>query len=198
MKRNFFSILAVSAIFSAVACNTPGTDTTTDSTTVSTASDNTTSETVAGSSGSAESSFDESASYVDLTSGKTVKLRRDTTSGFIANYETNEPVLFYYNPVTSDTFDRSGRVVNNYLVRDPQGVYRVDEERWKTKVDEDGDAKVKDGDETKIKSDGNEPETKIKTADSKEKVDENSYKSKSTEGKVKVKDDKVKVKPNNQ
>lgn len=113
--------------------------------------------------------FDTSASYVDLKSGKTVRLRRDASTGHVRNQEDDSEVLWYFNPVTNDTFDVSGNVVNNYLIRE-NGSYRLDEARWKTKTQSDGDLKAKDGDEGKIKLEGDEGEGKVKTEDGKVKV----------------------------
>jgi hypothetical protein len=106
---------------------------------------------------------------VDLKSGKTVRLRRDASPGRVRNQEDDSEVLWYFNPVTHDTFDVSGNVVNTYLIRE-NGDYRLDEERWKTKIQGDGDLKAKDGDEGKVKLEADESEGKVKTADGKVKV----------------------------
>jgi hypothetical protein len=175
------------ATLSFAACNSGDTSTTTTDSS-STSSNETASGTDATASGAATtnsstSTFDESASYVDLKSGKKVTVKRDASTGYVTNSETHEPMLYYYNPVSNDTFDRSGQVVNNYLIKGSDGSFTLDEARWKVKVDDDGDMKAKDGDQTKIKIDGKEPEVKIKTGDTKIKADENSYKKK-VDGKV--------------
>ncbi len=194
MKKNLFPMMAITALVGMAACNNGAETTTTDTTTTSESSTMGTTE----SNASTTVSFDENASYVDLESGKPVKLRKDATSGYVTKQDDNTPIMWYYNPATNDTFNREGMVVNNYLMRSPSGTYTLDEDKWKTKTDEDGDFKAKDGEGNKIKVDGNEPEVKIKTADgTKEKIDENSYKSKGPDGKIKVKDDKMKEKPNN-
>lgn len=156
-----------------IACNDTGSETTeTDSSTTTTST-----ESMATSSSVAN--FDESASYVSLNTSKPIKVKRDTTRGYIVDYETNEPLnFFFYNPATNDTFDWSGNVVNNYLLLGDDGTYKLDEDRWRTKVDDDGDVKAKDGDESKIKIDGDGSEIKIKTDTSKIKIDASGTKTK--------------------
>jgi hypothetical protein len=174
-------LLFVSVLFYAVACNNSGSETTTtDSTTLSgTTGEN--SETASGTSTASSSlaSFDESASYISLKTKKPVRVKADATRGYVVDYESNQPLDYYfYNPATRDTFDWSGNVVNGYLVLGDDGTYTLDEGKWKTKVDEDGDAKAKDGDDTKIKVDGNGTDAKIKTDSTKTKVSASGTKTK--------------------
>jgi hypothetical protein len=124
---------------------------------------------------------------MDLSSGKTFQIDRDEATSSYVNRETRQPVLYYVNVATNDTFDRSGRWVNGALSRMDDGTYTIDESRLKTKIDEDGDVKIKDGDDSKTKIDGNEAEAKIKTDGSKEKLDGNKYKKKTDTSKVKIK-----------
>jgi hypothetical protein len=168
MKRNLIPMVTALAIFSLGACNN-GSDetTTTDSSSVTTSTDTAGSGTTV--SGSSTTTFDTSANYVDLKSGKTVRLRRDATSGRVRNVEDDSEILWYFNPVTNDTFDVEGNVVNNYLIRE-NGSYRLDEERWKTKTQSDGDLKAKSPEGEKVKLESDEGEGKVKTADSKVKV----------------------------
>lgn len=110
--------------------------------------------------------FDESGSYVDLKTNKPVRLKKGDNTTSLMDAETNQPYSYYfYSPATRDTFDRWGNVVNNYLIRGNDGGYMVDEGRWEMKVDEDGDIKMKDHDDTKIKYDASSGQTKIKTGD---------------------------------
>jgi hypothetical protein len=180
-KRNvLFTAIAISSI---VACN-DGTDSTT--TTDSTSTTSTTSETSAGATGTINIRPD--VSYVDLTSGKQVRLRVDTVTRYVVNAETSQPIYFYIDPSTSDTFDRSGQVVNNALIRGNDGSYTVDESRLKIKTQDDGDMKIKDGEGNKLKIDPNDEKIKMKSADgSKEMIDGDKYKSKSDTGKTKTK-----------
>jgi hypothetical protein len=198
MKKKLIPMVAAMAIVSFSACNNGSNETTsTDSITTSTESSTTNEGASINASGTA--TFNENASYVDLKTGKTVKLKKNPATGYITNLEDNSEVMYYFNPVTNDTFDRSGYVVNTYLIRGNDGSYTLDESRWKTKLDEDGDTKAKDGEGNKIKTDASSNSVKIKTDSTKEKMDNNSYKSKTPEGKVKVKENgDIKVKPNQQ
>lgn len=111
-------------------------------------------------------SFNTGGSYVDLRTNKPVKFKVDSSSQHLLNYETDEPFDYYfYSPASRDTFDRFGNVVNNYLLKDAQGVYTLDEKRWKVKQDSDGDIKMKDEDGNKVKYDASSGKTKMKDGD---------------------------------
>jgi hypothetical protein len=128
--------------------------------------------------------------YVDLETGETVTLEKDSTTGKMVNVETGKPVRLYVNKRTKDTiYGPTGAVANNKLRRTDEGKYVYlgedgdDDERkikgdgykekwedgdykikdgdYKKKVDEDGDVKIKNGD-TKIKIDGETGEVKVK------------------------------------
>ncbi|WP_207496048.1 hypothetical protein [Aridibaculum aurantiacum] len=168
MKKQFM-VLAFAASLSFVACNESTTETSTEDSTANNTTNTgaTTSGTDQNQSGrSINSSFDESGSYMDLRTNKPVRITRNTQSQTLMNSETNEPLsYFFYNPSTRDTFDMYGYRVNNYLIRGNDNTYTLDEERWRTKMDSDGDMKMKDGDETKVKYDASSGRTKIKTED---------------------------------
>jgi hypothetical protein len=172
MKKN---LILLAALFFAAACNNSGSETTTTDSTATSGTTAESTETAPASSSSASlESFDESASYVSLNTKKPVKVKRDMTRGYVVDYETNEPLNYYfYNPATRDTFDWSGNVVNGYLLRGTDGAYTLDESRWRIKVDSDGDIKAKDGDDTKIKIDASSGEAKIKSDTSKRKSKDN-------------------------
>ena len=158
-------------------------------TTTETTSDSVVSTETAGTSDGAtmgSASVDLNASYMDLQTGKTFSIDREATTNSYVNKETRQPVLYYVNVATNDTFDRSGRWVNGALIKMDDGNYSIDEARLKTKTDEDGDVKMKDGDDTKIKIDGDEAEAKMKTDGSKEKLDGNKYKKKTDTSKIKI------------
>ncbi|HEX8332414.1 MAG TPA: hypothetical protein VF622_07305 [Segetibacter sp.] len=184
MKKLFLPITVGITMLAFASCDS---GTTSETTTDSLASSET-----AGTSGtsdegsSASSAVDLNASYMDLSSGKTFTIDRDEATSAYVNRETRQPVLYYVNVATNDTFDRSGRMVNGSLIRMDDGTYTVDETRLKTKIDEDGDVKVKDGDDSKLKVDGNEAEAKLKTEGSKEKLDGNKYKKKTDTSKTKI------------
>jgi len=175
MKKIIVPVAALVTMFGMVACNssTESTETAGDSTSMIGPVDGPTST----ESMETYPDPDPSASYVDLKSGKTVKLRRDTASKYIVDETTSSPVSYYVNTATSDTFDRSGRVVNNAL-SNANGEWTVDESRIKVKTQGDGDLKMKDRDgDTKIKME-TDGDGKIKTDSSKIKVKDGEIKEK--------------------
>lgn len=181
MKKFFLPMIVGVSVLSFASCDS-GTTSETNTDSLSTTESSAATETPA-----STASLDLNASYMDLSTGKTFSIDRDQASGSYVNKETRQPVLYYVNVATNDTFDQSGRWVNGALTRLENGTYEVDESRLKTKVDEDGDIKVKDGDDTKMKIDGNEEEAKLKTDGSKEKVDGDKYKKKTDTSKTKIK-----------
>jgi hypothetical protein len=179
MKKILLPALAGLTMLTFASCDSGKTDeTTTDSVVTETS---TTSMETSG------STIDMNANYMDLSSGKTFTIDRDTVTTYYVNRETREPVLYYVNVATYDTFDRSGRWINGALIKMDDGTYSVDESRLKVKMDEDGDIKIKGDDGSKIKIDGNEAESKIKTDGSKEKMDGDKYKKKTDTSKIKIK-----------
>jgi hypothetical protein len=142
------------------------------------------------------------ADYIDLTSGKTIRVEKDEETGFMVNAETKKPVYLYVNPATKDTFyGRTGKKVNKYITVRDNGNYYYDDDDYvykngdyKLKTD-DGDIKEKDGDYKKKTDDG---DVKIKDGDYKVKTDKDGDKKiKSGDTKIKVDDGKVSVKKDN-
>jgi hypothetical protein len=87
---------------------------------------------------------------------------------------TNEPVEFYVDMSTGDTIYGRGRyVVNNYIIKSEQGMYKLD--AGKIKMDKD-DIKIKDG-SRKFKMD--KSNMKMKSSEGKMKADTTSGKMKS-------------------
>ena len=148
----------------------------------------------------------ESDSYVDLRTGKPIRIRRGESGLYTT--ETGDELSYYVNTVTRDTFYRGEAYpVSGHLMRDPGGDWMVDE-TWfnaqysdamnttnttgmssdpdKVRVEEDGDYKMKnkDGDiKEKLKVDGDGKDMKYKYKD-----DENDTKVKMTEDQIKIKD----------
>ena len=118
------------------------------------------------------------SAYVDLNTGKTVKLEKDEATGRMVNVETRKPVDIYVNTNTKDTiYGVTGEVINGKVILLEDGKYKYGD--LKIKVEEDGDIKIKDGDyKKKIDADG---DVKTKDGDSKKKTD-------GDDGKTKVKD----------
>ena len=118
--------------------------------------------------------------YVDLNSGKTITVEKDSATGYMINAETKEPVTFYVNTNTHDTiYGKTGKVVNNAIVKTNSGTYTYkadgdvkvsDNNGNSVKVEADGDYKVKDGDyKKKVEKDG---DIKIKDGDTKIKIED--------------------------
>ncbi len=71
--------------------------------------------------------------YVDLETGRKVKLRVDSISRDIIDDATNQLVPFFIDPSTNDTFDTKGRKVNNALIRANDSSWMIDETKLKVK-----------------------------------------------------------------
>ena len=132
----------------------------------------------------------ESDGYIDLKTGKAIRIKRDTIQNiYLAEDQT--PLDIYVNTTTMDTFwGPEAITVNNALIRDDAGMYIADEMR----VERHGDgykAKSEDG-ELKVKA--NENELKIKDGDAKMKSNENEYKYKDDGIKVKSNENETKIK----
>ncbi len=110
--------------------------------------------------------------YKDLTTGKTVYIVSDPSTGWAVDSITRVPVEFYIDN-SGDTLYQTGQVVN-YAIMKSDGKWMLDE--------------------TKVKRDGNELKIKYENGD-KVKIDGDEMKIKDSEGKIKVEDDTIKVKP---
>jgi hypothetical protein len=189
MKMKFFALGGMCFLIGMVGCNNGAGTTTTDSTTVSTAH---TSTEDAGASKNIRVQLDPTVSYVDLRTGKPVKLRVDTVTRYIVNEVSNEPVTYYINPATNDTFDKRGRLVNKALVKSSDGDYTIDESRI-TVTSDDVNSNMVSTDtaaNTTNTADGNGNAT----GNSKTKIKDNKFKQKTDTTLIKVKDDKIKIK----
>ena len=109
--------------------------------------------------------------YVDLNTGKAVKLEKDE-SGLFVDAETKHPVGIYVDTKTNDTiYGKTGKIINGHVVRQGDNDYvydadiatpsAADDDDYKIKVEKDGDVKIKDGD-TKMKLDNETGEKKVK------------------------------------
>lgn len=113
------------------------------------------------------------ARYIDLNTGKTIKLEKDE-SGRMVDAETKNPVRIYVDTKTKDTiYGKTGKVINGHVVRRNDDTWAYDADissdggddgDYKIKVENDGDVKIKDGD-TKTKIDGETGEKKVKKDD---------------------------------
>jgi len=111
--------------------------------------------------------------YIDLNTGQVVDLYYDAKKNRVYSTVTNEPVDFYVDMSTGDTIYGTGRyVVNNYIVKTPEGPYKLDMKKVKMEKNE---LKMKDGNK-KFKMDNSE--MKMKSADMKMKGDSSHMKMK--------------------
>jgi hypothetical protein len=109
----------------------------------------------------------EKAAYIDLRTGRAVKLERDSTTGAYIDQNTGQPVYMYVDTKRGDTIcGKTGEVVNGH-VRFENDTYYYDEDKPATVNNNVGDAyrgqdvKIKTGDH-KIKIDGKTGERKEK------------------------------------
>lgn len=186
MKTKLFAPTFVFFLLCITACGDGTTTTSTDSTTVTTGSAQTGTDDMSAST-NINVNLDPSASYVDLKTGKPVKLRVDTVTKYIVEEATNEPVMYYVNPATKDTFDRTGRLVNLALVRSESGDYSIDETKITGTAGRSANTISTDTSTT-----SSETETPI--GNSKTKFKDDKFKQKTDSTTIKVKDNKVKVK----
>ncbi|GEO12243.1 hypothetical protein [Segetibacter aerophilus] len=190
MKKKFLALGTMCFLVAMVACNNGESTTTTDSTTVSTGSSQTSNDEVAASQ-NIRVQLDPSVSYVDLKTGKPVKLRVDTVTRYIVNEVSNEPVTYYINPATSDTFDARGRLVNRALVRSSDGDYTIDETRLTLTEDDNSNMTSTD---TTTNTANTSADGTTTMGNSKTKIKDNKFKQKTDSTEIKVTEDKIKVK----
>lgn len=127
--------------------------------------------------------------YVDLKTNQPADLYYDSKKKRTYSANTSEPVDLYVNVLTGDTIYGRGRyVVNSYIVKAPDGTYKLDDSKLKVSDDE---IKLKSGDQ-KLKMD--EGEMKIKDGDDKYKAEGTEEKMKNEKEKIKSDDEKVKIK----
>lgn len=61
--------------------------------------------------------------YVELITGKRVKLQYDDATGRITEQVSNREIDYFIDEATHDTVDANGQVMNNRLVKKPDGTY---------------------------------------------------------------------------
>ncbi len=177
MKKLVYSVLGIFAIVSFVSCSTSANESqTTDTTSVVPATTTTTTTSTANTQRPVVN-IKANTDYIDLKTGKKIRLHVDTITQFIVNEVTKEPIVFYIDPSNNDTFDTKGRLVNRALIRSSDGDYTLNESMLMQK-----EVPMEDT----IASMGN----------SKEKIKDDKYKYKDENIKVKIKDDKTKIKNN--
>jgi hypothetical protein len=180
MKKQIFSLMAVLSLGFAACNSDSNTSTTTDSTTTSAGTTTTTS------SGDYAAMADEfqrnsdAGKYMDVRTGKPIKISVDKSTGKKTNTETNEPVTRYIFADDSDwwVYDWEGNRLGRAKMENDRVLFEDSSNNWV-----DYDVKWKnDDDETKMKSDDIKVKTekdgdkKIKTDDKVIKKDEDGTK----------------------
>src|SRR5215212_6367924 len=67
---------------------------------------------------------DDNARYVDINTGKSITVVKDSSTGHMLNAETKEPLVVYYDSQTKDTiYGLTGQVINHKVMRTPEGKY---------------------------------------------------------------------------
>lgn len=93
--------------------------------------------------------------YLDLDTNQYVDLKKDSTSGYMVNSKSGEPVDVYVDTKTHDTiYGMTGEIVNGRIHKAEGGnwVVKLDGDEYKAKSESDNSAKVKiEGDEYKAK-----------------------------------------------
>lgn len=125
--------------------------------------------------------------YMDLKTNSPVYIDRDSLSNNYLNRDTRQPLGYYYDPITRDTFDSRGRIVNGALVL-TNGDYTIEEAR----ITSNDDAFKLKYDDMKVKID--DDGTKMKDDDIKIKIKDGKYKEKTDSTKIKIEDDEIKIK----
>ncbi len=119
----------------------------------------------------------EHRTFMNVKTGKPVKLRVDTVNHYYVDMVTNQqPDYYYFDPASHDTFDYMGRVLNNALMMD-NGSYKIDETRLMPQ-----DNTTVPMDNTKMNDD-----SKMKSGNLKIKQKDGMYKEKTDTSKMKVK-----------
>ncbi len=103
--------------------------------------------------------------YKNLQTGEKVYIIE--SDGIAVDSVTGKPVEFYVNTETQDTiYGETGEVVNNKVLKTGDGVYKLDESKFKSEVEQ----LLESGEDVKVKVDGED--MKIKTDDKKIKVED--------------------------
>jgi len=117
--------------------------------------------------------------YLDLSTNEHIAVKKDTTSGYIMNKKTGEPVDFYVDTKTHDTvYGVTGEIVNGR-------VHKTEEGRWLLNAN-DSEFKAKSESENSAKQ-------KLEGGDSKTKTESYTVK-KDKDGDVKIENGKTQVK----
>lgn len=199
MKTRIFSLLAITATLGFAACNNSSESaSTTDSTTTTTATTTTSSNNYAALADTFQTNS-AAGNYLDLKTGKPLRISVNKETGAKTNAETNQPVRYYvdrrtwwvYDANTGNTLGEAKMDGSNLRYKDQSGNWISADDYWKTldnsttttvntddtsagikKVSDDGN-KVKADDGSKVKVADHGDKVKVTNADgSKTKVKE--------------------------
>ena len=102
------------------------------------------------------SSCNTNGRYLDLNTNQYVDVKKDSTSGYIVNSKSGEPVDVYVDTKNHDTiYGMTGEIVNGRIHKTEGGnwVVKLDGDEYKAKSESENSAKVKrEGDEYKAKN----------------------------------------------
>jgi hypothetical protein len=195
MKTTILSLMAASVLIFASCNNDADGDNNKDSATTTGTTDNSGSTTTTTDYAAKADEFErnsEAGKYMDVRTGKPVKLSMDRSTGRVTNRENNQEVTRYIYVDNNDwwVYDWEGKQLGK-AKWEKDKVWFDDNGNWV-----DYDAKWKDDDsDTKVKID--EDESKMKTDDTKIKVEKDGdYKIKTKDKKIKKDEDGTKVKDN--
>jgi hypothetical protein len=97
------------------------------------------------------SSCQNNGRYLDLSTNEHIAVKKDTTSGYIMNKKTGEPVDFYVDTKTHDTvYGATGETVNGRVDKSEEGRWHLkanaNEFRAKSESENSAKLKIEDGD----------------------------------------------------
>jgi hypothetical protein len=62
--------------------------------------------------------------YLNLNTGENVELVKDSTTGFMIDADSHQPVDLYVDTRTNDTiYGRTGKVINGHVEKNEKGLY---------------------------------------------------------------------------
>lgn len=193
MKTKIFSLLAATMLFGLVACENNSNKKDKENTETTGNTENT--ETSTGEYAARADEFErnsEAGKYMDVRTGKPIRLSVDRSTGRISNRENNQEVTRYIYVDNNDwwVYDWEGnklgqaKMENDKVLFDDNGNWVDYDVKWKD-----------DATDTKVKMD--EDEYKLKTDDTKIKVEKDGdYKIKTGDKKIKKDEDGTKIKDN--
>ena len=72
--------------------------------------------------------------YYDLTTNRPIDVMEDSNTHQYVDVSTQTPLTVYYDANSTDTFDNTGRIINNAIIY-KNGQYSVDESKLRSTTD---------------------------------------------------------------